>query len=363
MESRQLVSACNKPLRDLTDHQRSWQWRLLLIARRHLDTLLTASQRDQYHQVIDRTLKGHLKWVYQTAERPHGFWHRSYIINGRPKDGPTFQLDQQCYPFLELCDYYQDFPNEIEFVRAILREKAVVEVLELLASKQDPKTKLYPTDETPGDDVVDHPFHFSSHVLLWYTLNKAAALLRSVGAPEGLSAEKAQALADGARETALTHFIKTDEASGELRIAYLVDGAGEKTFYHDANDIPTVFAAEWGFLTSDRELKAWRNTMAFAISKENQLGYSTGGPFAGLGSVHSQGPWPLGYFQELLYGHRSGDHVARRHAADRIVGAMQWDGTFGEAVDVKTGTTTSKAWFSWPGSMIGAALIDEAIEI
>lgn len=36
---------------------------------------------------------------------------------------------------------------------------------------------------------------------------------------------------------------------------------------------------------------------------------------------------------------------------------MQWDGTFPEAVDLKTAQCTSKAWFRWPGAMIGALLI------
>lgn len=320
-------------------------------------------KREQYQRAISHTLKGHLRWVFQTAIRPHGFWHRSYIISGKPKDGPTFQLDQQCYPFLELCDYYEAFPNDADFVKAILKEPAVAEVLDLLVSKKDEATGLYPTDETPGDDAVDHPYHFSSHVLLWYTMDRMAQVLRALGSSQCLDSTKLQSLADEVRETTLKHFIQSDEASSELRLAYLVDGHGQKTFYHDANDIPTVFAVDWGFLKTDRELESWRNTMEFAVSEDNKLGYSTGGPFTGLGSVHSKGPWPLGYFQEMLYAHKSNDSAAFKDAARRIIGSMQWDGTFGEAVDAKIGATTSKAWFSWPGSMISAALIGEDMEI
>lgn len=301
--------------------------------------------------------------MFQKAERPHGFWHRSYIITGKPKDGPTFQLDQQCYPFLELSDYFDEFPEDASFVKSLLDDPAVSEVLALLVSKRDPSTKLFPTDETPGDDAVDHPFHFSSHLLLWYTLCRVAEVLRTLGVPEGLSLDQIQSLADNLRCTALKHFIKTDELTGEVRIAYLVDGREQKTFYHDANDIPTVFAEAWNFLSSETELDAWRNTMKFAVSAKNELGYSIGGPFSGLGSVHSKGPWPLGYFQELLFAHKSGDDEARKDAAKRIVGAMQWDGTFGEAVDAQTGATTSKAWFSWPGSMIGTSLIEDGIDL
>jgi meiotically up-regulated gene 157 (Mug157) protein len=66
----------------------------------------------------------------------------------------------------------------------------------------------------------------------------------------------------------------------------------------------------------------------------------------------------LGYFQEMLYADARGNTRAKDDVLKRIIGAMQWDGTFGEAVDVNTGETTSKAWFSWPGSMIAAALVD-----
>lgn len=334
-----------------------------MIFQRNIDHILFPVKKHLYQQAISRTLKGHLKWMFQIAVRPHGFWHRSYIISGKPKDGPTFQLDQQCYPFLELCDYYQEFRSDSDFVRTLLNEPAVVEVLDLLASKRDAVTGLYPTDETPGDDAVGHPYHFSSHVLLWYTMTRMAQMLRELGSPQGLDAERIQSLAGEVRDTTLSSFMKIDEASGELRLAYLVDGHGEKTFYHDANDIPTVFASNWGFLETEREFEAWRNTMKFAVSEKNTLGYSTGGPFTGLGSVHSKGPWPLGYFQEMLYAHISGDFDSLKDAASRIIGTMQWDGTFGEAVDAKTGATTSKAWFSWPGSMIGAALIEEDIDL
>ena len=318
---------------------------------------------EQYKQTIDRVLKGHLPWMFQRAGRPHGFWHRSYIIAGPPKDGPVFQLDQQCYPFLELCDYFDQFPEDKIYVESILNESSATEVLDLIISKRDPETGLYPTDETPGDDKVDHPFHFSSHVLLWYTLDRMAKLTRAVTAPENLSSEKLQPLADGVRDVTKKNFFKKDDVSGESRIAYLVDGKDEKTFYHDANDIPTIYAKDWGFLTSGAELEAWENTLRFAMSTANKLGYSTGGPFTGLGSVHSQGPWPLGYFQELFYAQKNKDDEARESAVRRILGAMQWDGTFGEAIDAQSGATTSKAWFSWPGSMIGAELVLGGIDI
>lgn len=116
---------------------------------------------------------------------------------------------------------------------------------------------------------------------------------------------------------------------------------------------------KWRLLTSDNDIKAWHNTIAFAFSPRNQLGYATGGDFAGLGSVHSKGPWPLEYFQELLYAHMTGNGTSKTNAIKRIVGSMQWDETFGEAVNAETGAVTSKAWFSWPGSMIAAIIVEE----
>ena len=329
------------------------------------DRLFGASGISHYKTRIGHTLQGHLRWVFETAQRPQRFWHRSYVITGRPKDGPTFQLDQQCYPLLELCDYYEAFPERQQrhFVAGIVRGAAMREVLELLLSKRHEPTGLFPTDETPGDDAVDHPFHFSSHVLLWYTLSRLASLCEDVGASgdDNLSPQKLRLLAEEIRSAALTHFLQIDDADQELKLAYLVDGKGARTFYHDANDIPTVFATRWNFLSSGEQLAAWTNTMRFALSERNRLGYAVGGEFAGLGSVHSAGAWPLGYFQEMLYAHMSGDASLMGEAVRRVRGSMQWDGTFSEAVDVKTGAVTSKAWFSWPGAMMAAMIIEEGI--
>ncbi|UKZ57633.1 hypothetical protein TrVGV298_011493 [Trichoderma virens] len=314
-----------------------WQWRLLLLTRRNLTSLVTPTAYKQYMGLLDQTIKGHLEWVFFKAERPHKFWHRSYVITGKPKDGPVYQLDQQCYPMLELCDYFSEYPSESNFVEKILSSQVVTEILDHITSKRDLDTGLFPTDETPGDDEVIYPFHFSSHVLLWYTLCQLADLIHSVPTALRDLADRLQSLADEVRSQTMQHFLITDPDFGHTKIAYLVDGHGKHTFYHDGNDIPTAFAASWGFFSTKKDLEAWYNTMSFALSEENSLGYSSGGPFAGLGSVHSQGPWPLGYFQEMLYADVRGNKRAKADALQRIIGAMQWDGTFGEAVDVKTG--------------------------
>ncbi|OIW26183.1 hypothetical protein CONLIGDRAFT_522132 [Coniochaeta ligniaria NRRL 30616] len=355
-----------------------WQWRFLVQVRRRLDRLVSATAAQHYRSAIDRTIRGHLNWVFLRAQRPERIWHRSYLVTGRPKDGPVFQLDQQCYPFLELCDFLAEFPDETDFVAELLGTAAgggaFDQVLALIQSKQDAATGLFPTDETPGDDAVEHPFHFSSHVLLWYTCSRLSVLFRSLGGgnpSHSTSAARMSSLASEVRTAALQHFLTTDPATGEAIFAYLTDGTGRRhTLYHDANDIPTIFALSWGFFLSDDDddpahhlRAAWRNTMRFALSADrNARGYAGWGPFEGLGSVHSAGPWPLGYFQELMFADATTeeDGAGRRAAVwARIEGAMQWDGTFGEAVDVGSGGTTSKAWFSWPGSMLGAALVGE----
>lgn len=388
-----------------------------------------------YTAAIDRTCRGHLLWVFRRAQRPHGYWHRSYLVGGKPKDGPVFQLDQQCYPLLELCDFHDSYPAERALVRAVLAEGVPAAVLALLWARRDPDTGLFPTEETPGDDEVEYPFHFSSHVLLWHTLSRLAGLLRDVGAPPGLDVDDLRQRADSLRAATLSQFVTTtttttttttmaaaaaaaisaggggvgsstgspggsadgssmsstplsssptstpsdaDGASdvssddGEPVFAYLCDGGGRHRLYHDANDMPTLFAAKWDFIGAAQGLGIWRNTMDWGVSEANESGYYGGGgggshrdshenggrqPFAGLGSVHSPDPWTLGYFQEFMYAHMVGDGAAQDDAWRRIRGAMLFDGTFSEAVDAATGAVTSKAWFNWPGCMIGSAFI------
>lgn len=296
-------------------------------------------------------------WVFKAAQRPYGFWHRSYLVTGKPKDHSIFQLDQQCYPLLELCDFLEYFPDELVFVRELLESGVMDSILQLLESKRDPDTGLWPTDETPGDDAVIYPYHFSSHILLWRTLTRLRGL-KSLTIPLlDDSVKKLGALADDLHARVLSSFTATHPASGQQLFAYLTDGHGNHTFYHDANDIPTLFASEWGFVSTPDELSIWRNTLDFAFSPLNTTGYCASGPYAGLGSVHSPGAWLLGYFQELAYATSRKDISRMQEVWQKIAGAMQWDGTFSEAVDSQTGECSSKAWFSWPGSMIGALII------
>jgi meiotically up-regulated gene 157 (Mug157) protein len=242
-------------------------------------------------------------------------------------------------------------------VQTIFAEGVPTEILGLLWSKQDPSSGLFPTDETPADDEVEYPFHLSNQILLWYTLTRMARLLKEVGEPRGLRVRDLEDHAKQLRLAVFNHFVVPRPADDEQFFAYLCDGKGNRRLYHDANDLPTLLAVKWGFVELAPEINIWKNTMGFGFSSANEKGYFGGGPFAGLGSVHTPNPWPLGYFQEFMYAHMMGDKGAQEDASRRIQNAMSFDGTFPEAVDAETGTITSKAWFSWPGCMIASALI------
>lgn len=333
-----------------------WQLQLLYSTYKHAPALVHPSSISSYTERIHAVATGHLTWAFRTAQRPHGYWHRSYLVTGKPKDAAIFQLDQQCYPLLELCDYTETFPGSASFVRDILELEAIPQLLALLASKRDPDTGLWPTDETPGDDAVEYPFHFSSHVLLWRTLTRLRDLYARVYTAEHETARMLDSLAAELQSAAMHAFLVKRPDTGEEVFAYLTDGKGNHTLYHDANDIPTLYAHPWHFVRDARERLAWHATLAFGMSPDNSQGYCSVGKYPGLGSVHSPGAWVLGYFQELAYATMRRDEGAMKVAWKKVVRAMQWDGTFSEAVD-EEGRCSSKAWFSWPGSMLGAEVI------
>jgi len=334
-----------------------WQVHFLTRVDTALERLVDAPTAESLRQSIRRVARGHLSWVFRRAERPHGHWHRSYLVTGKPKDGPLFQMDQQCYPLLELSEYCESYPRDTSFAREILGEGVVETVLEILLSKVDAGSGLVPTDESPGDDAMDYPFNFSNHILLWHTLSRLRAAVRSVGLEDAAREHRLLAAIDSLRSLTMhpDRFLVLHDEKKPV-FAYVTDGRGKHTLYHDANDVPTCFAMQWGLPLSYYE--AWQNTMQFALSPSNGRGYCSKGDFRGLGSVHSAGAWPLGYFHELRYAHLTGEQRMQADAWRRIAGSMQWDGTFPEAVDPETGKCSSKAWFSWPGAVIGSALVE-----
>ncbi|MGH7337893.1 MAG: hypothetical protein ACREI7_09960, partial [Myxococcota bacterium] len=53
---------------------------------------------------VRAVVDGFVRWLYEAAERPAGWWPRASLANGAAKD-PVFQLDQQLFPFLLLEDH------------------------------------------------------------------------------------------------------------------------------------------------------------------------------------------------------------------------------------------------------------------
>ncbi|KAH8815979.1 Six-hairpin glycosidase-like protein [Xylogone sp. PMI_703] len=366
-----ILHSCTFPIGDdaicfITDHvalplgwnrDNYWQIRFFLDVNQNLDDLVHLKSLEGYSNKIRYYVKGHLTWVFNKAKRPHGYWHRSYLANGAPKDGPVFQLDQQCYPLLELCDFFQQFPAELTFVQKILKGDTISSVLRMLENHRDSVTGLYRTDETPADDMVEYPFHFSSHILLWYTITRLSMLYSCFPEMEEISISRLEHIGSRIKTATLRHFISKQPQTGNMVFAYLTDGHGKHTFYHDANDVPTLFAPDWNFIDTPELEVIWNQTMMFGLSPVNEGGFYPDGKFGGLGSIHTRGPWPLGYAQEFIYGNLSGNVKLRDDAWRKIQGSMFWDGLFPEAVDCDTGDCVSKAWFSWPGSMIASALL------
>jgi uncharacterized protein len=141
----------------ITDHQllplgwtrdAYYQAQALIRVRRH-----AASRNDALAAEVDSLLRRHLLWLFQVAERPEGYWGRAYLTNGRCKDH-VFQLDQQCYPLLELADYYELTGDE-----ALLRslQGELFSLLTMLLERRAPEAWLFPTSETPADTRSGYP--------------------------------------------------------------------------------------------------------------------------------------------------------------------------------------------------------------
>lgn len=396
-----------------------WQLRLLSQFSRHCKKGLSPQQggnRDdkawEYYTQCLLILGGHLMWLFEVAaveveveDETRYFWRRSYLINGRPKDGTVYQLDTQFYPFLQLCEYYNNHaivdhqPTDKGLVERMVKTETFSNVLVHVLSRQDPETGLFMTDETPADDdSSDYPFHLSSNILAWHTIRQLAHLLENI--PESPLAVIHPLcllrMSENVFEGIIANLIcECQDGSGELMFAYGLDPSKEADdparyrYYHDGNDIPTLFALDWGFLDVDNhkgvtsnvpDLRVvWEKTMTWAFTPDPQWtvdpetrvrtsgfnsGYAGNGtePFHGLGSDHSDGAWVLGFYQEWKYSQLVEDTVRERRAWAKIQGSMQWDGTFSEAVDVYDGQCTSKTWFSWPGAMIAAELIETVVE-
>lgn len=287
--------------------------------------LLELAPRDERVRAV---VEGFLRWLYEEAERPGGWWPRASLANGAAKD-PAFQLDQQLFPLLLLEDHAR-----LTGDRATLGSFARMrdEMLRALLARRT-AFGLIATDETPADDPLEQPFHFSSHVLLWRVLRD-------------LDPKVASEVRDATREGF------TDSG----RFAYAVRGARADSprHYHDANDLPTVFAPGWGFCGEDDPV--WRATIAFAWSDEND-GYFAGA-LGGLGSLHTRHPWPLGDLQDIVVARVLGDAERERRGWERLERVETWDGLLPEAYDETTGACASRHWFAWPAALRALLALD-----
>jgi hypothetical protein len=265
---------------------------------------------------------GFIRWSFEAAETVDGWWPRASLASGAIKD-PAFQLDQQLWPLLLIADRARLTGD------ASTRERYAVScgnVIERLLAARSP-FGLVATAETPADDPLVQPFHFSSHVLLWRVLT---AFDRTVDAA-------------AVRDATLRHF------QSDGRFAYAIagpDGANAR-HYHDANDFPTVFAPGWGFCPADDP--RWRATIDFAWSIANE-GYFAG-TLAGLGSVHTRHPWPLGDLQEIVLARVMADPAREERARARLARVQTWDGMLPEAYDETSGAVASRHWFAWPAAL------------
>jgi len=157
----------------------------------------------------------------------------------------------------------------------------------------------------------------------------------------------------GSIQHEISHYFVTEKNDRTL-YAYLTDLEGNFRFYHDANDLPSVLAPEWG--SCAKEDPIWLETMKFAFSKENEDGYYDG-DCGGLGSVHTRHAWPLGFGQELLFGHLTEDEERITEVKKKLKYVVQINGLYSEAVDEDTCKVTSRQWFSWPGAFVSSVLI------
>ena len=283
--------------------------------------LLAVGPRDPR---IAAFVDGFIRWMFEAAETVDGWWPRASLASGPAKD-PVFQLDQQLWPLLLIADRARLTGDASPRERYAVSCNNVID--RLLAARS--AFGLIATAETPADDPLVQPYHFSSHVLLWRVL---AAFDRPVDAT-------------AVRDATLRHF------ASEGRFAYAIGGpdAASARHYHDANDFPTVFAPGWGFCSVDDP--RWRATIDFAWSIANQ-GYFAG-TLAGLGSVHTPHPWPLGDLQEIILARVTKDEARERRAKERLEHVQTWDGMLPEAYDETSGAVASRHWFAWPASLRG----------
>ena len=341
----------------ITDHMilpLHWNRDSYFVMRHLLNTLPeTYIKREEPYNTFERNLiENYIRYVYQKLWRGTYYrsgeytiehaWARSYYANGMQKDRNALQLDQQIYPLLALTDYVRA-SQHIGIAIELLPK--VIDVLKMFKRFTLGHSKvLIKTDETPADDDIPLPYHFSTHILLWHALKQLNKIYdwRNLSSADFPTGKWIREIPRQLREYFIT------EHKGKKIYAYATDGDGNFYLYHDANDIPLVMMPLWGFCEKDDEI--WLNTIEFAFSDDNPGFYD-----GVLGSVHTPSAWALGDAQELIYCKVVGDRERYQRVWERVEKAAQWDGALPEAYDANTFEVVSRHWFAWPNAMVAIA--------
>lgn len=350
-----VLGCCAIPLNNgqatclITDHQllplvwtRDAYYAIQALLALRKSALLTGEQT--VATAVENVVRQHLIWLFEIAERPAGYWGRAYLANGKCKDF-IFQLDQQCYPLLELADYVE-ITGDKTFAQPL--KPQLEEILGGLLARRAKEAWLFPTSETPADDRVEMPYHFSSQITLWRVFKRLAWL----DVLESYRKDQLLKIA-GQIQQDIYRFMVAEHQQQKI-FCYLTDLQGNYQFYHDANDWPTIFAPSWDFCPPDDPI--WRNTLAFAFSPANQSGFYPG-RYGGLGSVHTPHPWPLGEIQELYLARSQNDDARLKEVWAKLLKRACWDGNFPEASNENTNQVSSRHWFAWPGAMLVITLL------
>lgn len=315
-----------------------WQARLLLTA------WARGGHNDDAALVAD-----HLRWLFLRCERPDGRWARTHHADGRPHD-PTFRVDTQLYPLLELADYVSatgdlpDLPADRSWADLAGEAWAAVE------SAVDPTTGLVTTEVDGTDETRSRRARASDQVLLWHAATRLAGTAELLGLMVGRFTERAE----HARAAFAAHLL-TDGPRGP-QWAGAVDGLGGVEQAIDANDLPLALAPLWGFCkTSDR---AWRAAMAFAFDPANPA--FVPGPAGGLGARQLPGTWTLGdIFAWIAHG-LAGEGALAESALERLSSVAFSDGMLPQAYDPQGSGDVARHWFALPGALLGALVLGHA---
>jgi len=116
--------------------------------------------------------------------------------------------------------------------------------IRLVEVYKHPEFALYTTKETPADDLVKYPYHFSSQIIAWATFFNLGEYLKEID--PGLASfckERSTEIKEAIMEKMVAVHPKLEK---ELYV-YTTDLAGNYEFTQDANDLPTMLLPYLGF--------------------------------------------------------------------------------------------------------------------